>query len=278
MVEPVISSRFGKRPILEVPAMQVSGHTSLEVPSIQSPVMNTTSNIVPVPVPVASPTQIHLYNPPYVAGVIPQVQIPYPGLDVKQQSAPVGPFYSPQGREFYYGPNGEIIFPPPVNRPNNLFPGVASSYTGYAPMPPPAPFRIPYPNYGMMTPGFNITCELEYGRVMNINVRDSDGEFRGIPEFLRSELLRTYGSFPYTEVRIKLEGGEFHIYATHENRPKHRRHRRHRDSDSDSDSDRNGPYPEWSSDVDSYTSGVRPRNPGDRPRGVVHERGWNRFR
>lgn len=276
MVEPVISSRFGKRPILEVPAMQVSGHSSLEVPSLQSPVMNSSSNIVAVP--AASPTLMPgVYNHPYVTTILPQGPQAYPGFEGKYPSAPAGPFYSPQGREFYYGPNGEIIFPPPVHRPSNVFPGVASAYTGYANMPPPVPFTIPYPNYGMMTPGFNITCELEYGRVVNINVRDSDGEFRGIPEFLRTELMRTYGSFPYTEVRIKLEGGEFHIYATHDNRRNHGR-RRHRDSDSDSDSDRYGPYPDWKTDVESYTSGVRPRNPEDKPRGIIRERGWNRFR
>lgn len=282
MVDPVVSSRFGTRPLLEVPALQVSNHGAIEVPSLQVPYATYVSKN---PFPSARNPMVGsgTYYPQtvyYTADGVPPGPAVY--LNRKYPSAPQGPFYNPQGHAYYIGPNGEMVFPAPFYSPDSLYPGVVNPVPGCITIPQPAVVRVPYPTYGSTIPGFNITCELEYGRVMSIDVRDSEGEFRGIPEFLRNELLKSYGAYPYTEAKVKLEGGEFHIYATHENRRRHRR-RRYRDYDSDSeyyedDYYRYGSYPEWKSDVDSYSSGVRPRNPWDRPRGIVRERGWNRFR
>ncbi|KAI8793540.1 hypothetical protein BgiMline_003563 [Biomphalaria glabrata] len=289
MVDPVVSSRFGKRPLLDIPAMQVSGHRGIEVPSLQSPIYSAIS-ANPFPNthnPMYGPG-VYNQQPGYMTtgGLIPPRPAPAIYIDRRHNSAPQMGFYNPPPpRQYFYGPNGEVVQPAPFYNPQGMYPGVANPYPVPAPMP--VPVRMPYPSYGPFNPGFNITCDLEFGRVTNINVRDSMGEFRGIPDFLREELMRTYGKFPFTEVKVKLENGEFHIYATHERRKKQqRRRRRDRDSDVDSDSyyddDDDDQYirfdPTYKSDIDSYTSGVRPRRPGDRPRGIVHEKGWNRYR
>ncbi|KAH9518991.1 hypothetical protein Btru_008854 [Bulinus truncatus] len=291
MVDPVVSSRFGKRPLLDIPALQVSGNSRIEVPSLQSPIY---SAINPNPFPITKNPMVGpgVYNPQpgyFTTGGLPPRPAPAMYMDRRHSSAPQMGYYNPPPGQYFYGPNGEVVQPAPFYNPQGMYPGVANQY----PVPVPVPVRAPYPSYGPFNQGFNITCDLEFGRVTNINVRDSMGDFRGIPDFLREELMRTYGKFPYTEVRVKLENGEFHIYATHEQnrrrrqpqQQQQRRRRRDRDSDADSDSyydDDDDQFirfdAAYKSDVDSYTSGVRPRGPSDRPRGITHEKGWNRYR
>ncbi|CAL1537281.1 unnamed protein product [Lymnaea stagnalis] len=303
MVDPVVSSRFGTRPLLDVPAMLVSGHSGLEVSSLQSPAY---SAISANPFPRAHNPMLGagIYNPPSgyntTGGLPPPQPGMYGGLDRRHHSAPQAGFFNQPPQQYFYGPNGEVVNPAPFYNPQAMYPGVANPYPyqPYAPVPQhvpqhvpvPVPVRVPYPSYGPFNPGFSITCDLEFGRVMSIDVRESQGEFRGIPDFLKEELMRTYGKYPFTEVKIKLENGEFHIYATHDRRTKnrHRRRRRARDSDTESEYNFDDEDDEedrfirfdaaYKSDVDSYTSGVRPRNPEMRPRGIIRERGWNRYR
>lgn len=287
MVDPVVSSRFGKRPLLDVPPMLVSGHSGLEVSSLQSPAYSAIS-ANPFPRAVNPMIGAGVYNPQpgyMTTGGLP----PPPAMhfDRRYNTAPTGGFYNAPPRQYFYGPNGEVVNPAPFYNPQAMYPGVANPYPVMPvpqPVAVPVPVRMPYPSYGSFTPGFSVTCQLEFGRIVNIDIRESQGEFRGLPDFLRDELTRTYGKYPFTEVKVKLENGEFHIYATHERRRKQRRRRR-RDSDSESenyDDDEDDKYfrfdTAYKSDVESYTSGVGPRNPGTKPRSIVHERGWNRYR
>ncbi|GFO25860.1 rad52 motif-containing protein 1 [Plakobranchus ocellatus] len=325
MASPIVQTRFGSRPLLEVPAMEVAGASDIAVTSIMVPGVQAAPTVpaappnaravlaIPVAVPAAPapamqapavPTvpapalvapNIAPLNPfqgasnPMVGsglynlqptslstGGLPISHQPYLSYGGRHHSAPQGPLYNDQGRPYYYGPNGEVIFPPPV------YPGVANPFAGAVPNSYSHPQGYnPYggPPGRMMYPGieprpFVVTCELEYGRITNIDLRESPGTFRGIPDFIRLELLRTYGSEPHTEVRIKFADGEFHIYASHEKWHKKKRSKS-RDSRAETESLSDGDYGE--TDVDSYTH-IKPRHRGERPRRIVHEKGWNRFR
>ncbi|RUS85838.1 hypothetical protein EGW08_006390 [Elysia chlorotica] len=215
--------------------------------------------------------------PPNLPANIPAAPQPFPAMDGRNHSAPPGPLYNSQGRPYYYGPNGEVIFPPPV------YAGVANPFAGAAPNQFTHPQGLnPYggPPGQMVYPGFeprpfSVTCELEFGRITNIDLKDSIGTFRGIPDFIRLELLRTYGAEPFTEVKIKYSEGEFHIYASNEKWP---RKERSKSKEPQYEVDSNCSDEEYGeTDVDSYVQ-IKPRHNGERPRRIVHTKGWNRFR
>ena len=108
-----------------------------------------------------------------------------------------------------------------------MYPGVHNAYQGqgyYMPpggMPPPQQgmypaAQYPQPAHPPHTPGENFRFEgvLEYGQLTTVHFRDKTSNFRGLPDFLRRELQKTYGKFPATDIRIVAQNGEFHIYAT----------------------------------------------------------------
>ncbi|XP_005090213.1 uncharacterized protein LOC101851692 [Aplysia californica] len=300
MVDPVVSSRFGKRPLLEIPPMSLSGYGQMEVTSIEH----------------SGPGTVHVTpfantnNPMYGSGVAnpnmhpgfmtasglppPQVgPVAYPGYERRFNTAPN---LYPAGRQYFYGPSGELISGNPLPHPS--YPGVFNPYGPYGPPPRPVPRIVSDPAFMPGGPGFSVECILEYGRIVNIDTRDTGGDFRGIPPFIRDELVRTYGKYPYTEVKLRCENGEFHIYAMHNQRQGQSRNRRGRkregsrgrkrdDSDDDSDSAYGDTYYEEKdsrfrnrarSNYDSRSEGIKPRAPQMAPRGINHERGWDNVR
>ena len=275
--------------VVPAPTIPVAAQAAAPAPALPGPY-----NLAPInPFPAAANPMLGpgLYNiqptslsagafpaniPANLQSTLPAVPQTFPALDGRHHSAPQGPLYNSEGRPYYYGPNGEIIFPPPV------YAGVANPFAGGVPNPYTHPQGLnPYggPPGRMVYPGheprpFSVTCELEFGRITNIDLKDSIGTFRGIPEFIRLELLRTYGAEPFTEVKIKYSEGEFHIYASTEKFAKNKR-ATSRNSPSEADSNSDGDYGEI--DVDSYAP-IKPRHRGEKPRRIVHTKGWNRFR
>ena len=223
------------------------------------------------------PANLPVSFPMNLPASLPAAPQTFPAMDGRHHSAPPGPLYNSQGRPYYYGPNGEVIFPPPV------YAGVANPFAGAVPnhythpqgLNPYGgpPGRMAYPGYEPRP--FSVTCELEFGRITNIDLKDSIGTFRGIPDFIRLELLRTYGAEPFTEVKIKYSEGEFHIYASNE---KWSKRKRSKSKESHSEADSNYSDEDYGeTDVDSYTH-IKPRHRGEKPRRIVHTKGWNRFR
>ncbi|GFS07507.1 RAD52 motif-containing protein 1 [Elysia marginata] len=275
---------IGPTSIVAAPTVQAAPAAAMPAPTVPGPYNQAPLN--PFPAAMNPMTGPGLYNmqptsfsaggyPANFPGSFPAAPQPFPTFDGRHHSAPQGPFYNSQGRLYYYGPNGEIIFPP------QAYAGVANPFTGAVPnqyTPPQGfhpfggqPDRMAYPGHEPRP--FSVTCELEYGRITNIDLKDSIGTFRGIPDFIRLELLRTYGAQAFTEVKIKYSEGEFHIYASNEKWPKNKRSMS-RDSPSEGASS-DGDYGE--TDVDSYAH-IKPRRRGERPRRIVHTKGWNRFR
>lgn len=257
---------IGPTTIVAAPPAQSHQPAVPPAPLVPGPYNHAPPN--PFPTAVNPMTGSGLYNiQPVGFPTNPAALQPFSTFDRRHHSVTQGPLYNSQGKLYYYGPNGEIIFPPPV------YAGVANPFTGAAPNAYTHPHgfnpyggQVSYP--GFEPRPFSVTCELEFGRIVTINLKDSIGEFRGIPDFIRLELLRTYGTEAFTEVKIKYTDGEFHIYANNEKMPKPEREAY---SETDSISD----YGE--TDVDPYAR-IKPRNGRQNPRRIVHTRGWNRFR
>ena len=267
MMDPVVSSRYGKRPLLDIPPMSVTGYGHLEVPSLNLTGVhnNEFSHRKPDVYNVKTEFKYSMDD-----GGLPPPHPVHRYRDARPYNT--APNAHSMGRQYFYGPNGEQInssypsyqsqYPgvdnppqptyPGLNNPpnptypsvNNLphptypgvgptgptshsaYPGVVDPYGSYQQQQPSQPGvqgqgnvpKIMY-DHSDTTTGFNkVTCLLEYGRITNIDIRDSRGEFKGIPPFLRDELLRTYGKYPFTEVKLQNRNGEFHIFASHDPR------------------------------------------------------------
>ncbi|KAK7494927.1 hypothetical protein BaRGS_00013806 [Batillaria attramentaria] len=64
---------------------------------------------------------------------------------------------------------------------------------------------------------FRLEGVLEYGHLTTVHFRDSGSNFRQLPDVLKRELQKTYGKYPYTDIKIIAQGGEVHIHATPRN-------------------------------------------------------------
>lgn len=56
--------------------------------------------------------------------------------------------------------------------------------------------------------GFTLRGELRWGRLERVN-----GPRRELPDFVKEDLRRVYGTYPRTDVSIRLQGGEFVVHG-----------------------------------------------------------------
>uniref|UniRef100_A0A0B6ZUI1 Uncharacterized protein n=1 Tax=Arion vulgaris TaxID=1028688 RepID=A0A0B6ZUI1_9EUPU len=289
MVDSVVSSHFGKRPLFEVPALQVSNQRSSEVSSLQASAMpyeNNSSfpflqNHIAGPGTHNLPTAIASNS--YSMPAWQQNQMGFCGL-ARNYTAPAGVFYNSQGHQHKWGPSTDGANPAHFYPPQQIYHDDFNHVSGHSYGPQPQHSRHPHPSYGPINLGYNITCDLEYGRIVNIDMRDSNGEFRGVSPFLRTELMRTYGSYPYTKVKVRLEGEEYHIYANHEHRRQRLRQHdidtqsdRYFDDGYDEEDDRFLSYPERRSETSNNLRRLNNRNVRAKPRSIIIGRDWSKF-
>lgn len=96
-------------------------------------------------------------------------------------------------------------------------PSLPSAQYWYTPPPNPLPMYNPYMNYNNPTyarnqklhpdawpEGFTLKGELHWGRLERIF-----GQRREIPDFVKDDLRRVYGTYPRTHVMITYQNGEF---------------------------------------------------------------------
>lgn len=281
-MDSVVSSQFGNRAVLDIPALQISSQKSSAIPSLQAPVLPSLNNSNLRPdytfMPRAGP------QPTFPASIgLPPGQMGFSEFGRRHHTAPTGPFYSPQGHQFNYVPYGNMMQPALFPQSQSVYPGNTNSFPGYVTAPHPGPVNIPYHSFGLPSQESSVVCELEYGRVMNIDLKGCVGEFRGIPPFLRTELMRAYSSHPYMKVKITHKNGEFHVFAAHNSRSRNPWHRKHEDdwdseSDTQYDDDYDDRFRDFRSELDSYSRRARPRKRRDKPRGIIEERSSYRFR
>ncbi|XP_067657563.1 uncharacterized protein [Haliotis asinina] len=219
MADPVVSSRFGQRPILEVPALEVF-NTNKMVGSLQDdnprshPTFGRTGYTAPQP-------DYSRYNhiPPYPYPNIPSGHAPpipsYYGINHHApRHVQTVPAYSqyPDTRFYTYGPYGEVRGGSVQPTYYNPYPGVQSPY--YVPPPPPPPPVPPPPMAHHVTDeSFFMEGVLEFGRLVTVHLKRSSRDFTGLPDFMKRELKATYGKYPTTDIRITSDKGEYHIYA-----------------------------------------------------------------
>ncbi|XP_030741878.1 uncharacterized protein C10orf95 homolog [Echinops telfairi] len=122
-----------------------------------------------------------------------------------------GEWATPREYHCFYGPSAPLpvaspywAFPPAyAMAPSPLFP--ATGYAGPGPPPPAAregEGSAPWPE------GDSLQAELRWGRVE----RALDPR-HPLPDYVRRELRRAYGTYPRTDVRITYRGGEFLLQA-----------------------------------------------------------------
>ncbi|XP_050397050.1 uncharacterized protein LOC126815447 [Patella vulgata] len=279
MVDAVVSTKYGKRPVLDVPPMKAFGSNNVQVSSMMD--YNTSSLIqqpqqqmqyVPPQQPqyVTAPQQqqgqyaqappqlqtqypsIHQQVPPQQPPYQPSAYNPYAGAGFQADqrfsaSAPAGPMTDPNNFMLsMMGPlnpfnpanmMGPPLAPPPVPQmqfpqmqfpapvPNFNFPPPPDYNRGhttypdqrYGQPPPPPPPRYPAMNQPVHTgpeDNYSLQGKLEFGKMTTVHVDSITGNFRQLPEILRKELKKTYGKYPETDIKISVENGEYHIYAS----------------------------------------------------------------
>ncbi|KAL8572692.1 hypothetical protein ACOMHN_049821 [Nucella lapillus] len=266
MMDPVVSSKFGKRPLLEMPALLVESDSRMEISSLQparpKPNYGGLPSIVYRPEGLTAPHQ----GPGGPHGGMPLGPAPSsaPAAMPPIPSGGAGPgpgmFPGPPAGPMYQQPPGypsQPMMPPqmmphmpaPTMAPPHMAPPMAPApMQGHPmvappampPMQPPAmypPMQPPHGGYyggggvppqGMMPPyphhmpprtpsvppNFHVEGVLQYGQLTTIHFRDKTSNFRGIPEYLRHELMKTYGKYPVTDIRLVAMNGQIHIYAT----------------------------------------------------------------
>ncbi|XP_076461887.1 uncharacterized protein LOC143294324 [Babylonia areolata] len=224
MTDPVVSSKYGKRPLLDMPALHVDSDTRLEISSLQPRVRPPEFGSMPS----------MIYSPEGIGQVNPQpLTAPAALPSMPQGLAPSGGnFYAPQPAAPAMYPQPAYHHPPsmvpqmmggpsiPTMQPQPMYPAMQPPYQapgyyhgaagapggGVVPIVPPP--RTPIPH------NFHVEGVLQYGQLTTIHFRDKTNDFRGIPEYLRQELLKTYGRYPVTDIRIVAINGQFHIYAS----------------------------------------------------------------
>ncbi|XP_050395380.1 uncharacterized protein LOC126814330 [Patella vulgata] len=124
-------------------------------------------------------------------------------------SQPVMGHYNPQPFAPHVGQSMTGAIPPPF-KPMPVLPPIQSG--GFPPHPvpfsSPAVLQHPARSFGQYT----LDGTLEYGKLADAG--DFAGSFDQIPGDLKRELEETYGVYPRTDVKIAIENGRYHLYAT----------------------------------------------------------------
>lgn len=189
--------------------------------------MNPGVNVAPpMALPLAPGMPGSLYAPP-PGGHLPYQQLqpqmvnippmrlqapPHHFMDASGNMVPVPTAYPVQQPQMYPGvhypyPQGQGYYMPGGAPPPGLVPAQYPQHLQFA---PPAQAHTPADN-------FHLEGVLEYGQLTTVHFRNKTSNFRGLPDFLRRELQKTYSKFPVTDIRIEAVNGEFHIYATPRN-------------------------------------------------------------
>ncbi|ESO98362.1 hypothetical protein LOTGIDRAFT_159167 [Lottia gigantea] len=288
-MDAVVSTKYGKRPVLDVPPLNAYGGRSLKFNNSISSMMDyNTSSLIKQPqqppiqyVPqqqpntyVSQPQQVTQYvpqtQPQYVSQpqttqyapqpppqTVPQPSTQYPTVP-QQPTYPQPSGYNPYASA-YTDPRAAATapqYPPPD--PNSFMAAMMNQFNPFNPtnmlaaplVPPPVPGSFPppppnypppppnypppefnrtsysQPTYGAAPPAmaqpvrsspddnFSIAGKLEFGKMTTVHVDSITGNFKQLPEILRRELKRTYGRYPETDIKISVENGEYHIYAS----------------------------------------------------------------
>lgn len=203
----VVNTKFGDRSIIDLPVLGEGGstqyvpHFTVDDMMLKNRSENMyTSNSVSIPSyysePVRPFSQREMMKPqqPHLrpSNVVPAAYV-YPNniynAFVPRPSSfhPVPTYISsPEEIHHYYGPNGEKLpGPPQIKSLSN---------------------RKVYPT------DFSIEAILEYGRMVSVNIKRGNISFREIPDFLMSDLKRTYRIVPRVKITIEAEGDDYCIY------------------------------------------------------------------
>ncbi|KAK3609224.1 hypothetical protein CHS0354_035163 [Potamilus streckersoni] len=152
----------------------------------------------------APPGQYNYGQPQYTQMGLPQ-SVPQPQVfqqDVQSYGNSYGnnitngtyglPGSNPNEKHIFYGPNGEIL-PGPPDR--HRVPGVNNARNQ---------------DYYM---DFEVEGTLEFGRLKSLSLGHGTPTFPQFPDFIMKELLKTYGHYPHTRVKIVARNGEYAIHA-----------------------------------------------------------------
>ncbi|KAL3863756.1 hypothetical protein ACJMK2_005493 [Sinanodonta woodiana] len=99
---------------------------------------------------------------------------------------------NPNEKHIFYGPNGEVLPGPPNG---HQFPGMNSAKNQ---------------EYYM---DFEVEGTLEFGRLTSLSLGHGTPTFPKFPDFIVKELLKTYGHYAQTRVKIVARNGEYAIHA-----------------------------------------------------------------
>lgn len=174
------------------------------------------------------PLPQHMQPLPQHMQPIPQHMLPLP-QHLQPQFIHVPPMPLQQPPHQYVDQSGNLVPAPTFPmQPPPLYPGVHNPYQapvnqGYyvppamQPYPQPQVMGYPQPPPNIEVDNFHLDGVLEYGVLTTVHFRERGGNFRQLPEVLRRELQKTYGKYPYTDIKIITQGGEVHIHATPRN-------------------------------------------------------------
>lgn len=203
MMDPVVQSKYGKRPLLEVPAIQVdAGNSTMEVWSLKD---NTVTQSDPyrfagllqpaVSLTAQDPTGVYPIQQ-LQSHVVPSMRMQTPTQQIVDTSGKMIPF--------------STSYKPPIPQ---VYPGVHNPFQSQS-YSPAIPQQLQHSEVQHLQDNFCMEGTLEYGLLTTIRQANRTSSFTPLPDFLSRELQISYGRYPITHVRIVRQNGEYFIYST----------------------------------------------------------------